>query len=198
MLRISKLADAEYLIGQVALGIDDYYMGVGEAPGVWQGGLADQLGLSGVVDADQLRALNGLPRTSPALPIPGDGNGPLVSGYCSPSGPALACEATDGEGDLVVGKRRWTLASTWRLPGSVEPPNQAPTSGRPRTVGPPRTSPPSHLTEVRPVLVRITQRATTPRAPARPSGFRRLGGSSPSSLSEGQSSSSAIRSYCRR
>src|SRR2546427_3150989 len=57
MLRISKLSDAEYLIGQVALGIDDYYMGVGEAPGVWQGHLADQLGLTGVVDADQLRAL---------------------------------------------------------------------------------------------------------------------------------------------
>ncbi|MGH8972181.1 MAG: MobF family relaxase, partial [Acidimicrobiia bacterium] len=57
MLRITKLADAEYLIGQVALGIDDYYLGVGEAPGVWQGRLADQLGLSGVVEADQLRAL---------------------------------------------------------------------------------------------------------------------------------------------
>ena len=57
MLRITKLADAEYLIGQVALGIDDYYLGIGEAPGVWQGDLAGELGLSGVVDADQLRAL---------------------------------------------------------------------------------------------------------------------------------------------
>jgi conjugative relaxase-like TrwC/TraI family protein len=57
MLRITKLADAEYLINQVALGIDDYYLGVGEAPGVWQGDLADRLGLSGVVDADGLRAL---------------------------------------------------------------------------------------------------------------------------------------------
>jgi conjugative relaxase-like TrwC/TraI family protein len=57
MLRIAKLSDAEYLIGQVALGIDDYYVGVGEAPGVWQGALAGELGLSGVVDADHLRAL---------------------------------------------------------------------------------------------------------------------------------------------
>lgn len=57
MLRITKLADAEYLIGQVALGIDDYYMGSGEAPGVWHGDLADELGLSGVVDANDLRAL---------------------------------------------------------------------------------------------------------------------------------------------
>ena len=52
MLRITKLADAEYLIGQVCRGIDDYYMGIGEAPGVWQGQLADQLGLSGVVQDD--------------------------------------------------------------------------------------------------------------------------------------------------
>src|SRR5206468_12335950 len=57
MLRITKLADAEYLIGQVGRGIDDYYMGIGEAPGVWQGQLAGQLGLSGVVQDDDLRAL---------------------------------------------------------------------------------------------------------------------------------------------
>ena len=57
MLRITKLADAEYLIGQVGQGIDDYYMGIGEAPGVWQGQLADELGLSGVVQDDDLRAL---------------------------------------------------------------------------------------------------------------------------------------------
>ena len=57
MLRIAKLADAGYLISQVALGIDDYYVGVGEAPGVWQGRLAADLGLAGVVEADALRAL---------------------------------------------------------------------------------------------------------------------------------------------
>ena len=57
MLRITKLADAEYLLRQVARGVEDYYMGSGEAPGVWQGGLAAELGLAGVVDADQLRSL---------------------------------------------------------------------------------------------------------------------------------------------
>ncbi|MGH3117847.1 MAG: MobF family relaxase, partial [Gaiellales bacterium] len=51
------MADAEYLIAQVALGIDDYYMGPGEAPGVWHGRLAAELGLEGVVEADALRAL---------------------------------------------------------------------------------------------------------------------------------------------
>ena len=57
MLTITNLADAEYLIGQVALGVDDYYMGAGEAPGVWQGGLAAEFGLAGVVEPDYLRAL---------------------------------------------------------------------------------------------------------------------------------------------
>ncbi len=57
VLRITKLSDAEYLIAQVALGIDDYYVGAGEAPGVWQGRLAAKLGLAGVVEADALRGL---------------------------------------------------------------------------------------------------------------------------------------------
>ncbi|HKN91773.1 MAG TPA: MobF family relaxase, partial [Acidimicrobiia bacterium] len=57
MLTITKVGDAEYLLGQVAVGVEDYYMGSGEAPGVWQGGLAAELGLAGVVQPDQLRAL---------------------------------------------------------------------------------------------------------------------------------------------
>ncbi len=57
MLTITGLADAEYLIDGVALGVEDYYVGAGEAPGVWQGRLAAELGLAGVVDPDQLRAL---------------------------------------------------------------------------------------------------------------------------------------------
>ncbi len=57
MLTITTLADAEYLIGGVALGVEDYYVGSGEAPGVWQGQLAAELQLVGVVDPDQLRAL---------------------------------------------------------------------------------------------------------------------------------------------
>jgi conjugative relaxase-like TrwC/TraI family protein len=37
--------------------LEDYYLGSGEAPGVWAGGLAASLGLAGVVEADDLRAL---------------------------------------------------------------------------------------------------------------------------------------------
>ena len=57
MLRITKLTNAEYLLRQVAQGVEDYYVGSGEAPGVWQGRLAAELGLTGVVDADHLGGL---------------------------------------------------------------------------------------------------------------------------------------------
>ena len=57
MLRLAKLTDAEYVLGQVAAGLEDYYLGSGEAPGVWTGRLAGELGLAGVVDGDDLRAL---------------------------------------------------------------------------------------------------------------------------------------------
>ena len=57
MLRLAKLTDAEYVLEQVAGGLEDYYLGAGEAPGVWSGRLAGQLGLVGVVEADGLRAL---------------------------------------------------------------------------------------------------------------------------------------------
>ncbi len=61
MLTITKLKGAEYLIASVADGMEDYYMGTGEAPGVWRGAWAAELGLEGVVRADDLRALvNGL------------------------------------------------------------------------------------------------------------------------------------------
>jgi conjugative relaxase-like TrwC/TraI family protein len=57
VLRLAKLTDAEYVLRQVAGGLEDYYLGSGEAPGVWTGRLAGQLGLVGVVDGDDLRAL---------------------------------------------------------------------------------------------------------------------------------------------
>ena len=57
MLTVTALTNAEYLLGSVALGIDEYYMGVGEAPGVWMGRCSVGLGVEGVVEADALRAL---------------------------------------------------------------------------------------------------------------------------------------------
>ena len=57
VLSLTKLANADYLIEQVAQGLDEYYFGAGEAPGVWHGRWADELGLEGMVDHDDLRAL---------------------------------------------------------------------------------------------------------------------------------------------
>ena len=57
MLTVTALTNAEYLLGSVALGIDEYYAGVGEAPGVWMGQWSSSLGVAGVVEADVLRAL---------------------------------------------------------------------------------------------------------------------------------------------
>jgi conjugative relaxase-like TrwC/TraI family protein len=61
---LAKLTDAEYVLRQVAGGLEDYYLGSGEAPGVWSGRLAAQLGLVGVVEADDLRSL--IDRRNPA------------------------------------------------------------------------------------------------------------------------------------
>ncbi len=56
-MTVTGLTNAEYLISSVALGVDEYYAGVGESPGVWAGRWAEGLGLSGVVEADGLRDL---------------------------------------------------------------------------------------------------------------------------------------------
>ncbi|HVA73753.1 MAG TPA: MobF family relaxase [Acidimicrobiales bacterium] len=54
---MTRLTNAEYLISSVALSIDEYYAGVGESPGVWAGRWSEKLGLAGVVEADELRAV---------------------------------------------------------------------------------------------------------------------------------------------
>jgi conjugative relaxase-like TrwC/TraI family protein len=46
-----------YYLSQVARGLDEYYTGAGEAPGMWVGGGIDGLGLVGEVDAVDLRAV---------------------------------------------------------------------------------------------------------------------------------------------
>jgi len=58
MLSIGKLGRGQerYYLNTVARGVEDYYLGSGEAPGRWIGQGAALLGLSGVVRADQLRA----------------------------------------------------------------------------------------------------------------------------------------------
>jgi conjugative relaxase-like TrwC/TraI family protein len=66
MLSIGKMGHGQegYYLGKVAEGAEDYYSGEGEAEGYWLGDAAEDLGLQGKVDADQLTAM--LTATNPA------------------------------------------------------------------------------------------------------------------------------------
>jgi conjugative relaxase-like TrwC/TraI family protein len=68
VLTVTALTDGEYVLSSVALGIDEYYAGVGEAPGVWSGAWSRELGVEGMVEAVQLRAL--IDGTHPVLGLP--------------------------------------------------------------------------------------------------------------------------------
>ena len=59
MLSIGKLAGGQesYYLNAVAAGVEDYYLGSGEAPGQWLGDGAARLDLTGRVDAERLRAV---------------------------------------------------------------------------------------------------------------------------------------------
>src|ERR687888_1639388 len=59
MLSVAKVAPGQerYYERSVAAGIEDYYAGRGESPGIWTGRGAAALGLEGVVEDGQLTAL---------------------------------------------------------------------------------------------------------------------------------------------
>jgi conjugative relaxase-like TrwC/TraI family protein len=68
VLSIGKLGRGQegYYLQAVARGVEDYYLGSGEAPGRWIGGGCGDLGLTGRVDAGALTAV--LDGRSPAAP----------------------------------------------------------------------------------------------------------------------------------
>jgi conjugative relaxase-like TrwC/TraI family protein len=82
MLSIGKvrLSGEGYYLAAVADGIDEYYRGVGEAPGRWTGDAAAGLGLEGAVEPEQLRAVweGQHPKTGEGL---GRFRGRQVAGY---------------------------------------------------------------------------------------------------------------------
>jgi conjugative relaxase-like TrwC/TraI family protein len=77
---VGKLAAGgeRYYLDSVAKGVEDYYLGVGEAPGVWVGSACGELGLSATVEGPDLVAVLG-------GRDPGTGEG-LVSGKAAASG----------------------------------------------------------------------------------------------------------------
>jgi hypothetical protein len=54
MLTVAKLhaGDETYYRDSIAEGLEDYYLGRGEAPGRWVGRGAERLGLAGAVDVE--------------------------------------------------------------------------------------------------------------------------------------------------
>jgi conjugative relaxase-like TrwC/TraI family protein len=66
MLSLAKMGAGQegYYLGEVAEGAEDYYSGQGEAEGYWLGDAAEDLGLQGKVDPDQLVGM--LTGTNPA------------------------------------------------------------------------------------------------------------------------------------
>ena len=69
VLSVAKLSPGQeaYYEASVARGLDDYYAGRGESPGVWHGGGAEGLGLVGVVaDGDLGRLMGGVDPASGA------------------------------------------------------------------------------------------------------------------------------------
>src|SRR5688572_23645134 len=52
MLSIGKIADVSYYFSRVADDIQHYLSLEGEAPGVWTGAVAEELGLAGVADPE--------------------------------------------------------------------------------------------------------------------------------------------------
>ena len=51
---VMKTCGWEYYAREVADGLEDYYAGVGEAPGVWTGGGATAAGVTGTVSRETL------------------------------------------------------------------------------------------------------------------------------------------------
>jgi conjugative relaxase-like TrwC/TraI family protein len=85
MLSIGKLGAGQerYYLEKVAEGAEDYYSGEGEAEGQWLGNAADDLDLSGTVEAEQLTAmLTGLnPATGEPLGLRAVGGRGAVPGF---------------------------------------------------------------------------------------------------------------------
>ena len=83
MLNIGKLAgvdSVDYYLSQVASGVEDYYLGNGEAPGLWTGSAVGGLGLHGQVAAGALRL--GLSRHDAAgMPLEGLRSTRMISGF---------------------------------------------------------------------------------------------------------------------
>jgi conjugative relaxase-like TrwC/TraI family protein len=103
MLSIGKLGTGQerYYTEKVAEGAEDYYSGEGEAQGEWMGDAAEELGLTGEVEPEQLTA--------------------MLTGNDSATGEPLGLRAVGGKGpipgfDLTLSAPK-SVSLTWALGG---------------------------------------------------------------------------------
>jgi Ti-type conjugative transfer relaxase TraA len=97
-----KLDGESYYVKAVASGVDEYYRGVGEAPGRWMGSAAEPLGLAGEVDAADLHALWSGVDPSTGKPL-GRFAGRTVAGFdlCFRAPKSVSLMAGLGSGDMA-------------------------------------------------------------------------------------------------
>lgn len=113
MLAVSKLTPGQegYYERSVADGVDDYYAGRGESPGIWAGRGAQELELEGVVEEGQL--------------------GKLVRGLHPLTG-ALLRRHPPARGLRSSGSTRKAASDGSRKSGSLPSPASTSSSARPR------------------------------------------------------------------
>jgi conjugative relaxase-like TrwC/TraI family protein len=101
VLSIGKLGNPDYYLEMVAEGLEEYYTGAREAPGLWVGNSAERLGLSGEVDGEALhRVLDHRdPKTGTRLTRAQ--GGPQLAGFdatfCAPKSVSLLFALGDPE-----------------------------------------------------------------------------------------------------
>lgn len=109
MLSLGKLRDPDYYLAMVADGLEEYYTGAREAPGVWMGRSAGRLGLSGEVDAEALHRVldhrdpqtgTRLTRAQGAPKVPG-----FDATFCAPKSVSLFFALGDPETSNEVPQR---------------------------------------------------------------------------------------------
>ncbi len=103
MLSLGKLAHGQqqYYLETVARGLEDYYTGAKEAPGVWVGAAAGRFGLEGAVDAEALGRLLAHVDPSGRYRLTGARSVPVIAGFdatfCAPKSVSLLFALGDPE-----------------------------------------------------------------------------------------------------
>ena len=119
-MSVGKLAPGQesYYLHSVARGLEDYYLGGGEAPGRWLGTGADMLGLAGEVAGAALVAVldDRDPATGTRLGCATNRRTPGFDlTFCAPKSVSVLFGLGDPDTAAEV-REAWEAASTWERP----------------------------------------------------------------------------------